>query len=68
MRMREFESKLKKLTSVRTITYQRDLIAGCFEITGIFVHYETGFCHLESAPDCMENQLAYFENLCKKES
>jgi hypothetical protein len=68
MNMREFESKLKKLTSVASITYGRKLEGKVFELDAIFVHTISIECHLEVAPDCMKKQLAYFENLSKKES
>jgi hypothetical protein len=68
MNMREFESKLKKLTSVALITYSRKLKGKVFELDAIFVHTISGECHLKIAPDCMKKQLAYFENLSKKES
>jgi hypothetical protein len=68
MRMREFESRLKKLTAVTTLTYGRNPVGKGFEFSAIYVHTGPGVCHLELESDCMEKQLAYFENLCKKES
>ena len=68
MRTREFESKLKKLTSVTSITYGKNLEGKVFKLRVIYVHTAPGQCHMETAPDCMKNQLAYFENLRKKES
>jgi hypothetical protein len=68
MRTREFESKLKKLTSVTSITYGKNLEGKVFKLHAIYVHTAPGQCHMEMASDCMENQLAYFENLYKKES
>jgi hypothetical protein len=68
MRMREFESKLKKLTSVTLITYGRERKNEAFKLEQIFVHTAPGECHFEDSPDCMEKHLAYFENLYKKES
>jgi len=68
MRMREFESRLKKLTSVISITYGKNLEGKVFKLHAIYVHTAPGQCHMEIASDCMENQLAYFQKLCKKES
>ena len=68
MRMREFESRLKKLTAVTTLTYSRTPVGKGFKLSSIYVHTGPGVCHLEFGSDCMENQLAYFQKLCKKES
>jgi|GEM_PF-5426386 hypothetical protein len=68
MRMREFESRLKKLTTVTILTYGRKPVGKGFEFHQLYVHTGPGVCHLELGSDCMENQLAYFQKLCKKES
>ena len=68
MTMKEFESELLKLASVTSITYARDLKGKIFKLAAVYVHTGLGQYHLEMEPDCMKNQLAYFENLRKKES
>ena len=68
MRIREFESELLKLVSVSSITYSRKPKGKVFELLVIYVHTTPDCCHVEMKPDCMKKQLAYYENLNKKES